>query len=399
MPITSTRCPKCGLTQMTRSRCKKCDTALNGSKPTLPSGQPLSPPSSDSPPVTPMIDSSLTSTAGDESGKSPASRRASTDPPPTGVASRRSLSFHGSGGSLLGIHLVNLFLTLLTFGIYHFWGKVKVRSYLLGQTELDGDRFAYHGTGKELLIGFLKGGILLGIVYALFNTALWWPVGIVFQVGAIVLGYLLLMVFIPVAMVGARRYRLSRTSWRGIRFSFRAPIKDFIRLFIGGSLLTFLTLGLYYPLFIARKYAFMLSHTYLGDRRFDFDGKGKDLFGTYLFALLLFPLTLGIHWFWFKARLSRYFWDHTLCGAVRFRYTATGGGLFLLGLGNLLLLIGTLGFAWSWVTIRNVQFVFRHLALEGEPAWESIRQEPHGASATGEGLDSLLDLDTGLGIG
>ena len=30
--------------------------------------------------------------------------------------------------------------------------------------------------------------------------------------------------FFPIAMVGARRYRLSRTSWRGIRFSFRGRV-------------------------------------------------------------------------------------------------------------------------------------------------------------------------------
>ena len=81
--------------------------------------------------------------------------------PPTETDSQRGqvrkLRFHGTGGSLYGIHIVNMLLTGLTLGIYYFWGKVKVRNYIFSQSEFEGDRFAYHGTGKELLIGWLRG--------------------------------------------------------------------------------------------------------------------------------------------------------------------------------------------------------------------------------------------------
>jgi uncharacterized membrane protein YjgN (DUF898 family) len=40
------------------------------------------------------------------------------------------------------------------------------------------------------------------------------------------LGSVLYFLFTPVAMVGSRRYRLTRTSWRGIRFSFRGRAKN-----------------------------------------------------------------------------------------------------------------------------------------------------------------------------
>ncbi len=62
----------------------------------------------------------------------------------------RRPSFHGSAGTLFGIQLINLLLTIVTLGIYSFWGKTKVRGYLWSQTEFEGDRFAYHGTGKEV---------------------------------------------------------------------------------------------------------------------------------------------------------------------------------------------------------------------------------------------------------
>src|SRR5438093_11866455 len=72
------------------------------------------------------------------------------------------LSFHGSGGELFGIYILNLLKTILTLGVYYFWAKVKTRQYLWGQTDFGGDRFGFHGTGKELLLGYLKAVVVFG---------------------------------------------------------------------------------------------------------------------------------------------------------------------------------------------------------------------------------------------
>src|SRR5262247_2823684 len=58
-------------------------------------------------------------------------------------------AFLGSGGTLLGIHVVNVLLTLSTLGVYYFWAKTRVRRYLFSESEFAADRFAYHGTGRE----------------------------------------------------------------------------------------------------------------------------------------------------------------------------------------------------------------------------------------------------------
>ena len=76
--------------------------------------------------------------------------------PPPLPAARRRLSFHGTGGTLFGIHVVNVLFTVLTLGVYYFWGKTRIRRYLFGQSAFEGDRFAYHGTAQELLLGFAK---------------------------------------------------------------------------------------------------------------------------------------------------------------------------------------------------------------------------------------------------
>src|SRR5256712_9773325 len=115
---------------------------------------------------------------------------------------------------------------LLTLGGYYFWGKARVRSYVFGQTALEGDRFAYHGTGGELARGFARAMaffilpvIALNLLPRLLGT------GPLLERSAQLLGYVVVSVFMPIAAVGAHRYRLSRTSWRGppLSFSGRPP--------------------------------------------------------------------------------------------------------------------------------------------------------------------------------
>jgi uncharacterized membrane protein YjgN (DUF898 family) len=372
--------------------------------------------------------------------ESPAASKAAGRPAPQGDTQR--LYFYGSGATLFGIHIVNVLLTLLTLGIYYFWGKIRVRRYLMNQTELLGDRFAFHGTGKELLRGWLKAALVFGIPLLLLGILPpFLEAGPGVQSLAALGLYCLVQVFIPVAMVGARRYRLSRTSWRGIRFSFRGPAVEFLRIFIVGSLLSLLTVGLYYPFFEAQRYRFMTVNAYFGSRRFGFDGRSQDLLVLYLLAVLvagvsilvtsvvvaaiaavlaaaasalspdsplhalpvyvfLLPLflpTLGAVWAWFSAKKLRYFWDHTVFGDARFRSTVTGRALFRLRLVNLVLLVLTLGLAWPWVTVRSARFAFRYLTLAGPLDLETIQQEAQEATAMGEGLSGFLDVGFDLG--
>ncbi len=296
------------------------------------------------------------------------------------------------------MHVVNVLLILVTLGIYYFWGTTRIRRYIFGQSEFDGDRFAYHGTARELMLGFAKAFVvffvpigLLTVVRDVLDVA---PA--IKGVAALLISLLFLM-FIPVAMVGARRYRLSRISWRGIRFSFRGRVIEFVRIFIKGWFLVGLTFGLYHPFFLTRRQAFMIGNSYFGNERFGFEGRGRELFGPFLLAVLLTLPTAGLSWFWFVARKRRFFWDHTTFGAARFSSTVTGSALLGLWLVNGLLLIVTLGLAWPWVRVRNIHFAFRYLDLEGPLDLERIRQQAQRASATGEGLAGFLDTGFDLG--
>jgi len=315
---------------------------------------------------------------------------------PAGSGTRRP-RFMGSGAALFGIHVVNVLLTLLTLGVYFFWAKVKVRAYLFSETDFEGDRFAYHGTGREMFVGFLKALVfffipisLLSMLPELMSAPL--PV----RYGASMLSYVLASFFVPMAMIGARRYRLSRTSWRGIRFSLRARTWDFVRLWSWNTFLVASTLGLYYPIYIMRRQDFLTRHMWFGSERFGFDGRGRDLLWPFVAMVLLFPFTLGLSWFGFSAKKARYFAAHTTFGTARFASSVRALPLAWLTISNVIGLVCTLGLAWPWLSVRSLRFAYANLSLEGPLALETITQQAQSVTATGEGLAGFLDADLGL---
>jgi uncharacterized membrane protein YjgN (DUF898 family) len=310
---------------------------------------------------------------------------------------RRRAAFMGSGGALFGIHVVNVLLTLVTLGVYFFWAKVKVRAYLMSETEFEADRFAYHGTGGEMLRGFLKALVFFFIPLTALTTVpelLGAPP--VVRAATTLLAYLIASIVVPIAMIGARRYRLSRTSWRNIRFSLRCRTSDFVRLWLSCGMLTTLTLGLYYPVFLVRRQEFMTRHMWFGSQRFGFDGRGRDLFWPFVGMLALFPFTLGLSYFWFAARRLRYFAAHTTFGTARFASSVRALPLAWLTLSSLAVLILTLGLAWPWMSVRALRFAYANVSLHGPLALESITQQAQAVTATGEGLAGFLDADLGL---
>ena len=371
-------CPRCGFADLTGERCSRCGvyvTAYRASLEAMRRGPVLRP------------------AAGPPESAATAAPGAA---PPSATATRR-LTFHGSAGALLGLAVTNVLLILLTLGIYFFWAKARMRRYLLGETELEGDRFAYHGTGRELLIGFTRGLVVIFVPVALLSVlpaAYGAPPPVRHSLSTLL--WLLGLLLMPVAMVGARRYRLSRTSWRGIRFSFRGRLRDFVQLFVVGHVLSSLTLGLYYPIYSTHRQKFMVSNAWFGSQKFDFDGRGRELVWPFARMILLFLPTLGLSWFWFSARRQRYFTDHTRFGPARFHSTIAGGALAWMQISNFVALVLTLGLAWPWTTVRSMRFTNRNLSLVGALDLTAIRQDAQAASATGEALSGLLDADFGV---
>lgn len=174
--------------------------------------------------------------------------------------------FEGRRGSLARLLLRNLLFSILTLGIYRFWGRTHVRRFVWRHTVLLDDALEYLGTGGELFIGFLIAVAALLPVFAIYAV-----LQFVFadgpQYALLVLEalyYLVLFFLIQIAIHRMRRYRLTRTAWRGVRFGLGGSSFAYARIAFGYGLLTAVTLGLAYPWMRAATLAYFARHAYFG---------------------------------------------------------------------------------------------------------------------------------------
>lgn len=305
------------------------------------------------------------------------------------------LQFHGEGMGLLSLHLKNMLLVPLTLGIYYFWGKVSVRKYYYSQTSFGGDRFSYHGTGMERFKGFLRMMAFVAVIVALVMALDHVTGDEQGMLGSLII-YGAWGAVVPYAIVASRRYRLSRTALRGIRFSFQADLKDFYKLCLRGALLTLLTVGFYFPYLMHDVRAFLIRHSRYGTAAFTYDGRGEGFLWRHFLAQILGVLTCGIYLFWYQAFMDRYFWDHTSLDGTRFQSTVTGWGLCVLGITNLLLVVCTLGIGLPWAQVRTIRYQLSHLKLLGIVSLEGIRQDAMRAGVVGDEMVDMLGVDLGI---
>ncbi len=186
-----------------------------------------------------------------------------------------------------------LFLSL-TLGIYRFWLATDVRRFLWGHTEIAGDSLEYSGTARELLLGFLMAIALLAPVYALFamtSELSGWAGGMSGLAGLVLLG--LLGQF---AVYRARRYRLTRTVYRGVRLHQTGSAVRYAVLAAAWFLAAVATAGLAWPWGQASLERYKMRHTFYGNLGGAFVGSGGRLFlrGALLWAIVMLPFLAGI---------------------------------------------------------------------------------------------------------
>jgi len=232
---------------------------------------------------------------------------------------RQAFDYMGSAGDLAKIVTVNMLLGILTLGIYRFWGKTRLRRYFWSHVSFEGEPLEYTGRAMELFIGFLiviaillPVGFLLGFIdYSLIGQPeVRGAYGIV---QALVITFL-----VYVALFRARRYRLTRTQWRGIRGGQSGSALQYALMAFGWIVVTGLTLGLAYPVMQTRLQAYLIENTWFGSKNLSFSGEAKALFPRWLIAWLLLAPTLGLSWLWYQVLSFRYFVGQTRYGDLGF---------------------------------------------------------------------------------
>jgi uncharacterized membrane protein YjgN (DUF898 family) len=204
------------------------------------------------------------------------------------------LRFVGNRGDYWRLMIRGGVLQAITLGIYRFWLFTDMRRFLWASTAVEGETLEYTGTAVELLIGFLLAiGILVPVYALLFVASL--ELGILSALSG-VLAFVGLAGFGQYAVYRARRYRLTRTVFRGLRFH---QVGSAVRYAVRAMLWWIpigLTLGLASPWATANLERFKMRHTFFGSLGGGFAGGGGRLFGRtiLIWFLVVSPLVVAV---------------------------------------------------------------------------------------------------------
>src|SRR6202051_5072365 len=153
--------------------------------------------------------------------------------------------FSGDRGEFRRLVTRGAGLELITVGFYRFWLATDIRRHLWSNTIIDGDAAEYTGRARELLIGFLFALAILVPVYLAYFLA-----GLEAERYKAFASFPLLIFFYlfgQFAIYRARRCRVARTVWRGVRFWMSGSGWAYAARSALWGLLVILTLGLLLP--------------------------------------------------------------------------------------------------------------------------------------------------------
>ncbi|MCL1046926.1 YjgN family protein [Shewanella sp. 1_MG-2023] len=195
-------------------------------------------------------------------------------------STKTSFKFHGIGGEFFGIWIVNMLLTMVTFGIYSAWAKVRTHCYFYSNTELGGDRFEYLATPMQILIGRIIAVVLL-IGWAILNA--------INPIIAIALA-VILMFATPFLAVRNMRFDARMTRFRNVRFNFEGS-------YAGAYLQLLVKPLLAYLIVIAGPMAIAAGSKFLSD---ELIGVGVVVAVLFFFAAMVFCYA------WVSAGIAQY---------------------------------------------------------------------------------------------
>jgi len=192
------------------------------------------------------------------------------------------IMFEGKAGKYFGIWIVNLLLSLITFGIYSAWAKVRRKKYFYNNTLIDNVGFDYHANPKAIL----KGRIIAFILFALYVYGK--------SSSPILAGIVVLLFFLalPWLVVRGSIFNSRNTSHRGLRFDFVGTVRQAARVYMKLPILTGLTLGLMAPYAAHERKQFLMNNHRFGLSHFNMSRVVKQFYKVYLIVFIV-PL-IGI---------------------------------------------------------------------------------------------------------
>jgi len=364
---------------------------------------------------------------------------------------RSQVRFSGTGSEYFRIWVVNLLLTLLTFGVYSAWAKVRKTRYFYQNTRVDGHAFDYHGAPLAILRGRVLALVLL-VAYS-------WSFDISRTVGLATIATLCIAG--PWLFMKAQQFKFRNSSWRGLRFGFDADLPGAYRtllpllvIWFSGTILGALLVplpvlgivglatGLLLPLMHHTLKRYQHARISYGDVAAKFSPAIGRFYAVYFKGFLLLIVSaavgsiaaLGITWAanqvrtmlgiagqgdirgvaivaagavgiiaylgvwpYFSARLQQTVWGNSRLGSVGFETHIRAWPLLWLVLKCIALTVITLGLYWPYAAIALARYRIENMeVIAPAQLGEAVAGVSASTVAAGEGAADVFGLDIGF---
>lgn len=178
-------------------------------------------------------------------------------------------AYTGGRGAVFWLSLKVGLLTVLTLGIYRFWGKTRLRRWYWSSLRPGGHGLEYTGQGSEKLAGFLLAVTILAFWLGVVNLLIMFGVLTLLPYPQLTypISFALLIPLWFFARYRARSYVLARTRWRGIRFGMAPGARGYAMRALWHWAVTILSAGLLWPRMTFALEKYRTDRTFFGDRR------------------------------------------------------------------------------------------------------------------------------------
>ena len=333
------------------------------------------------------------------------------------------LNFSGQASEFGPIWMKNMLLTLVSFGIYLPWAKVRSRAYFYRHTAINNSPFAYRADPFILLRGYVL--LFVGVL--------------IYAIGHLVVSsnaYLFLAVLAlvwPFILYKSYHYLAYNSLFGGARFSFRGRLGESYLVYLLLPLLVPLSLGLILPYWDFCHKRYFLGKMAFGAHKNEFTAKVSYFYGIYLRGLLLllaivlplgglfvalgfaqedlFPpgldgaamamamvallgfcylglaLVVIIIQQYITARLRNYCWQNSQLGQLSFVSTLRARDLMWLRFSNIVAVFFSLGLLFPWAKIRRTRYLLAHLQLQVPGEVEQFLGEEQTLAPDRQGLE------------
>lgn len=302
------------------------------------------------------------------------------------------LQYTGSTEQLSKVWAWLVVMNILTLGIYSFWGKTMLRQYLARNFILADNNFMYHGTSKQLGLGFLTAlplWLLLILAYKIFaDTALENAYAVFLTIIVIFLTF--------VGLFSSLRYRITHTTWRGMQATMDGNAWHYGACALWMAIVSLFSLGLMLGWMDHNLYKNKLNKITIQGLEVKYIGEAQDLFRINWITLLLAIPTLWLSRIWYTAYVRRYVYNHTYIGTYKIHNTEQGQQLVKLFVWGFATTLFSLGLLYPLVVQWKMQYIAKYFAIIGDLTKIKPTDDQTTNNSNGEGIYDIMDLETNL---